>query len=313
MDQLSSGPPTTALARGLDAFRAAVNASFVPLDVQSRHPGRFRGVIGSVVAGGVALTDLRADDHDVHRTPDLLSRGDDPYLKVSMLLAGQGLLLQDGRESVLHPGAFAVYDTSRPYTLTFDGAFRSLVVMHPRRQVAVPDDLLGEITATSLTTQRGPGALVAPFLRGLADRLDQVRGAAGARLAHAAVDLVTAVLIHELAVDLSASDALHARVLSYIDQHLADPGLSPSSIAQAHHVSLRHLHAVFHEHGGTVGAHIRRQRLERAREDLEDPLLAALPVAAIGRRWGFADAAHFSKTFRQAYGVPPAEHRRRVG
>jgi AraC-like DNA-binding protein len=32
-------------------------------------------------------------------------------------------------------------------------------------------------------------------------------------------------------------------------------------------------------------------------------------VSAIAARWGLMDAAHFSRAFRAAYGLPPAEYR----
>ena len=60
----------------------------------------------------------------------------------------------------------------------------------------------------------------------------------------------------------------------------------------------------------TVAGWIRSRRLERCRRDLADPSLAARPVAAIAARWGFSSAADFSRAFRTAHGVPPAEYRR---
>ncbi|MFJ9775705.1 helix-turn-helix domain-containing protein [Kitasatospora sp. NPDC101157] len=37
------------------------------------------------------------------------------------------------------------------------------------------------------------------------------------------------------------------------------------------------------------------------------------PVGAIGRRWGFADSAVFSRVFKAAYGMPPGEYRTLAG
>jgi AraC-like DNA-binding protein len=59
-----------------------------------------------------------------------------------------------------------------------------------------------------------------------------------------------------------------------------------------------------------VAGWIRARRLERCRHDLADPGMAARPVAAIAARWGFTSAADFSRVFRAAHGVPPAEYRR---
>jgi RNA polymerase sigma-70 factor, ECF subfamily len=38
--------------------------------------------------------------------------------------------------------------------------------------------------------------------------------------------------------------------------------------------------------------------------------LGLRPVAGIAARWGFSSAAHFSRVFRDAYGMPPGEFRR---
>jgi AraC-like DNA-binding protein len=89
--------------------------------------------------------------------------------------------------------------------------------------------------------------------------------------------------------------------------------LSPGSIAASHHISLRLLHKLFEEQGTSVGRWIRERRLERCRRDLLDPALDDMPASAIAFTWGFADAAHFTRVFREAYGHPPGEYRRLGG
>ena len=54
---------------------------------------------------------------------------------------------------------------------------------------------------------------------------------------------------------------------------------------------------------------IRDRRLERCRADLRDPRLAGLSILEIATRWGFVSPAHFSRTFRAAYGVSPRDAR----
>jgi len=108
----------------------------------------------------------------------------------------------------------------------------------------------------------------------------------------------------------SRRHALLTTVQAFIQQNLGDSGLTPAAIAAAHHISLRSLHQLFHDEGLTVAGWIRQRRLERCRRDLADPALAARPVAAIAARWGYPSAAEFSRAFRAAHGVPPAEYRR---
>jgi AraC-like DNA-binding protein len=99
---------------------------------------------------------------------------------------------------------------------------------------------------------------------------------------------------------------LLARIQGYIQQRLGDRGLSPRTIAAAHHISVRTLHRMFQgDGGGTVAAWVRARRLERCRHDLLDPRLRSWSVRAIAARWGFGDNAHFSRAFRAAYGTSP--------
>ena len=57
--------------------------------------------------------------------------------------------------------------------------------------------------------------------------------------------------------------ALVLSVRAFIEQRLDDPGLSPATIAAAHHVSLRALHKLFEGERTTVAALIRERRLEQ--------------------------------------------------
>jgi AraC-like DNA-binding protein len=303
---------STLIARNISEFRAAVSESFVPLQVSSGGPDHFRGVIRGASVDEVHVTEVRATSHVVERTPELIARGDRSYFKVSLMLAGTGMLIQDDREAVLQAGDLAVYDTDRPYSLVFDQDFRTMVVMFPKHLISLPSDMIGQLTAVRISGQEGLGGMVVPYLTQLAGNLDQLAGTTGARLAHSALDLVTTVFTRELGLDGASADphrALVQRIRSFIDRNLASTDLGPASIASAHFISTRHLHGLFQEQGVTVSTWIRTRRLEQCRRDLLDPMLADRPVAAIAARWGFVDAAHFSRAFKSAFGVSPSEYR----
>lgn len=207
----------------------------------------------------------------------------------------------------------------RPYSLVFDEDFRTMVVMFPKRLISLPPDMIGQLTAVRISGHEGLGGMVVPYLTQLADNLDQLAGnldqlagATGARLAHSALDLVTTVFTRELGLDEVSTDphrALMRRIRAHIDRNLASTDLGPASIASAHFISTRHLHGLFQEQGVTVSTWIRTRRLQQCRRDLLDPMLADRPVAAIAARWGFVDAAHFSRAFKSTYGVSPSEYR----
>lgn len=305
-----SGHITTALAHDLGGFECAASASFVPLRVSNSGRGAFRGRIRDCSLGELSVSEINAAGHAVERTSEHIRQTDRPYYKVSLLLAGRGVLIQDGREAHLGPGDLAIYDTRRPYSLEFDEPFRSAVVMVPPSLIDLPPNLVSQLTAVPLSARDGVGTMIVPFLTRMAANLEQLQGATGVRVAHAAMGLVTAMLAAELGEGrASRKQDLLRRIHGYIEAHLACSDLGPARIAGAHYISTRHLHTLFRADGVTVSAWIRQRRLEHCRRELMDPIYADHTVSAIIAKWGFTDAAYFSRAFKSEYGHSPSELR----
>jgi hypothetical protein len=75
--------------------------------------------------GGLNLTRVDSDAQTVVRTKRLIARSVDDTMLVSFAVQGGGRVVQDGREALLEPGDLALYDTTRPYQLLFDGPLRN--------------------------------------------------------------------------------------------------------------------------------------------------------------------------------------------
>lgn len=304
---------TSSVATSFDHWKHLVAESFVPLAAQTADVDGFRGQMRSRVLDRMSIVEVTATSHEVHRTPALIARAHERYFKLNLQLEGTGLLVQDNREAVLRPGDLAIYDTNRPYTLTFEEQARMMVVMFPCDALSLPADYVGQLAAVRMAGSTGLSGIVGQFIRQLSENLDVLSGPSGSRLAANALDLVSTMLHAEMdmAPDRMKPQALLAvSIREYIEANLSDPLLSPATIAAAHFISTRHLHNIFHESGTTVASWIRSQRLEGARRDLRDPLHAGKSVGAVAARWGFLDAAHFSRIFRDAFGVPPSDWRR---
>ncbi|MDT4922450.1 MAG: hypothetical protein QOG01_163 [Pseudonocardiales bacterium] len=106
------------------------------------------------------------------------------------------------------------------------------------------------------------------------------------------------------------NEALDARIVEYVLLHLADPSLTPQSIAAAHHISLRHLYRLWSHNELGLAEWIIVERLARAAAALAGERQQRRPISAIAYSLGFKDAAHFSRRFRSTYGVPPRLWRR---
>jgi len=312
--QFSTTPSTALVAQDFATWRKIVSESFVPLDVSTDDEDAFSARIRSRSLGDVVISEIGAKSHCVKRTPQLIADSDRQYFKLSLQLSGTGLLLQDNREAVLQPGDMAIYDTSRPYTLTFDNDFQTLVVMVPQATIDLPRDVIGQLTASRMPGEQGLAKMVGPFLTQIAQNMDELSGHSGVRLMNNALDLITTLLHGELdnpQFELSNNhrSTLLQEIRAFIDENLSEPSLSPGMIAAANFISTRHLHGIFKEEGVTVSSWIRSRRLEHCRRDLADPLFVSKPVSWIAMRWGFVDPSHFSRLFRATYGVAPTDFR----
>ena len=100
------------------------------------------------------------------------------------------------------------------------------------------------------------------------------------------------------------------RVLTHIQEHL-DETLDLEELAMVACFSSFHFHRVFAAMTGeTIADHVRRLRLERAALELRS---GAKQVIQVAMDAGYEAHAAFTRAFKTAYGVSPAEFRRATG
>jgi AraC-like DNA-binding protein len=297
-----------------DAFREAVSQTFVPLLAEAGDENTFEGVITHTEVGPLRLAQVTAGPHIVGRTSRLIRRADPECYKLSLQVAGKAVLRQDDREAVLAPGDLVLYDTTRPYDLRFDEPFRMIVLMFSRSLLRVPAASVRLLTGRRIPGDHGLGMLIGPFVAGLTREGDRCAATAKGCLCDAVLDMLAAALADELRCGAAPSNgprqaAMLQRIKGYIEHQLADPDLGPASIAAVHHISPRYLRKLFEGEGDSVARWIRIRRLEQCRRDLGRPELCDKSVSTLAARWGFTDAAHFSRLFKAAYGQSPREYR----
>lgn len=297
----------------LAKWREDVNSTFVPLQIDEYAGMTFRGHMERTIVGDVSVFEIVATPHIVNRTAELIEKVEGRFYKLSLQLAGPAELRQDGRTVNLAPGDIAIYDTHRPYRLTYREKVRSMVIMFPHEAVDLPPDEVAQVTAVGFPYGEGLGRVINPFFIELGRNLDELSGPHASRLVHSALDLLVTMLSQELRRSREGKNdparSLAREVREYILAHLSDPSMTPERIAHAHYISTRHLYTIFSSEGATISAWIRQRRLEYIRRDLADPVHADRPVSSIASRWGLVDAAHFSRAFKNEFGVSPGLYR----
>ncbi|MFF4347210.1 helix-turn-helix domain-containing protein [Streptomyces sp. NPDC001530] len=258
---------------------------------------------------------LHTDPGLIHVLSQLPKKGHSEFLYLRMHISGAATISHKGTQVSMEPGDLVFYDHDRPHAVQSDGDCQVTVFRVSRRHLGVSEPELRHVVGVPVRGGEGVGALVSVILSSLADEEEFHGSRIGDRLARSAVDML-AVLVMELLTEGTRRETAYAadvgtetlaRIRAFIEEHLMDPDLSPRSIADAHHISVRYLHKLFENEGTTVSQWVRQRRLEFCRHDLGRSSHRKLTVAAVARRWGFRSASHFSRVFRDAYGMSPRE------
>ena len=286
-----------------DAVSSAMLDATLTTDLAHHDPERVHLRIDTYGLGAVELTHVTTSGMDTTRTPRQTASDEEPVVALSLGTTRTGVIEQDGEQVGTRIGAVNLVELTRPYFSRIPHGTDGWSVKIPLAALSLREGTI-RTARTSLFSS--------PLHRLFADHLG------GLGLAAADLDVGSAALTgtgtaagpDDPQAREALADTLVARVQAYVRAHLADPHLSPATIAAAHHVSERHLYRSFAEAGLSLEQWVIGTRLEAARRDLARPESCRRTIASIGRAWGFVNASHFSQRFREEYGVTPREWQR---
>lgn len=230
---------------------------------------------------------------------------------VSPVTYGERVTLRDGR-TVMAARTEYFWDNARVQEYVQVGTGRTTALLIPRQLLRMgrqPFKL-----RSSLHDSAGGLVPIACMLKAMIGSLREYPGpidagdAAGIR--DALLDLIARVGLSEdpPIVNAAVSRAMRRSVETWIGHQLGLSPITTSEAARVHGISQRSLHRLFAQSDSTFSAVVRAIRVSRARTDV---LSSANTLQTIARRWGYADASHFSREFRRAYGESPRDTRAR--
>lgn len=294
-------------------WRDLVCDTFVELACESASPQNFSGSIQSREFDGTKYSKVKSSWHRVIRDKRRISNSIFTHFLLSLQLRGRGRLVQDGRVANLEPGDFALYDVTRPYELQFEDHFEQLVLQLPRSQIVSRLFDADGLVAVGVSGQSGLGRLASTLIVQTASQLDCLDAASLNQAQSSALDLVAHALGDGRNVPVErqseSRELTIRRILRYIEDNLSDPGLSCERVAVENGISERYLRKLFQAKGHGVSEWLWLRRLERAREDIVDPLFRHRSITSIAYDWGFKDTGHFSRAFRARFGTTPSRLR----
>ncbi len=267
-----------------------------------------------VEAGSLRIGRTRANAHVIERTPESIRAFPRESIFMNLVLAGGVFAYQRGHAAKLTAGGLMVYDARYPYLLGGAPGFDILHLDIPaelfrarfgREDMSHPLQLDEADGASRLYRQ----ALQRLLLDAMGDAPARGTGAPAPAFDEAVCELLGAVMGQAAGpLPLSAMSAGHLLAArEYIEAHLDEEGLTAHDVAAHVGISERHLRRLFAAQDTSVADHILQRRLERAHRLLQDRQARRLTIAETAYRCGFSNHAHFSRVFKQRYGMTPSE------
>ncbi len=226
-----------------------------------------------------------------------------------------GCLLQAaGGDRILRAGQMLLGPRSGDWQLSFQRRLRAVVLTVPAEMFRGRKFALQKASPPQILDREGASLILAQTVESAAGALDGLSEMAWETVAQSAAELLLAVATESPAEALDAPSsrmALLERLCATIERRLGAASLSIAEVAQSEGISERYVQKLFEGNGDSFSHYLRERRLQRAWHDLVDPVCTTVSISEIAYRYGFSDSAHFSRLFRDRFGLPPRELRRR--
>ena len=253
----------------------------------------------------------------VTHTPGENSNTDYEYILI-LQLTGYCQIYSSNHQVNVEGGDMILLSSQNDWTIVFQEDYSQIVIRfhyaYITPLIAVKDIPL----MACFTNKSGVGRLFLDYLMRLKNELDvgNISQSAAIPLSRSIINLVLACLL-ELNNALnnkknSATYEYHiSRIKNYIAQNLREPTLSVEVISQALSISTPHLHRIFKSEPMSISHYIWSKRLQGCVKDLSDYGKLNVSISTIAFSWGFNDAAHFSRAFKEQYGISPSNWRKK--
>ncbi|SDP82041.1 AraC-type DNA-binding protein [Arthrobacter sp. ok909] len=256
---------------------------------------------------GIQFAHVAANPHVVERTRRHISATPADAVVVYFNLDGEAFFYhRDGCE-LLRPGQAILHDADQPFMRGFSHGLRELALKVPRpvfREISgrnsVGKPRVFEFGGSGAANSHAC-ALVELMKSALATQESD-----GERVESAALGLLR-VLINGAGGDDGLGHFSAAK--AFIAQRFRDPRLSAAQIAAAVGISERQLSPIFAGEGISVARFILNERLEAARRSASAPNAARQPLGQLAASLGFSSQAHFSRAYKDRFGITPLQGR----
>ena len=293
-----------------DAWQSALTDNYGTWQVHEAVGPQFAANVKSREFNGLRVVECVCDPCTGRRLPQVIARDDETYIGVQITKAGSETF-HFGDDAVnVGPGDLLIWSSNQPTEFTVIERLHKVSLILPWSAVQERLPRGSQFNGTMIDSRRGIGAVLFGHVESLAEQMEGLGDADQAAVRRATLELLTAAMSHRIDTPPRGLAMRYLKQLQdYVLSNLPDQNMTPTSIAVANQMSPRYVHMLFAQTGVSVSAWIKAQRLARCSEDLRSRTYRDTGVAEIAYAWGFSDPTHFSRAFKQRFGVNPREYR----
>lgn len=293
--------------------------ALIPLEIRTIDDRPMHAEETNLHLPSVRMASVFGSSQIVERSEGFIAENPTGAIAIFFATEGDAFFFHRGGHISLRPGQALVYDADRPFLRGFNHRFRELVLTIPRQRYAELVAGKGPELPAVFDFTAGGGHGEQALARLVQSALQGIAAGAPRHITHTEPTGSPSVGVEEEALGLvrmilgeadGVEPGLIAAARDHIEFNITDQNLSPAQVAAAVGISERQLGRIFAEAGTTVGRYMLAKRLELAHTALASAEQDRISVGEIGHRFGFASPSHFSRTFRERYGLTPLQWRK---
>jgi AraC-like DNA-binding protein len=297
----------------VEYWQNVCSRAYADLELTPRDHSNFEGELRRSFAGPFSFVKVSSSAARVTRSEEHITRSSARRFDIFLTLRGESVCLHNGYRSVLRPGDFVLVDLSLPYRFEFDDVCGGVSMGMPESLVGTYLPVPGAYLGRPMSGLLGVNRLASVMIGCLCDQVQSGQvSELGPALARGILDVLATAYSAAIGGPVSESAAAGARrvqIRAFIEANLRDPRLTPRHIATALGISPRYLRLLFSREEETISRYVTRRRLEEATRELAASMWRGTTITNIAYHWGFSDAGHFSRAFRQQFGLSPRRYR----
>lgn len=307
--------PTRARSQPVEELTGHIRNICGDFEIEPPDPcsGRVKGDVSTMSVSRFETAIVSLNAKRVLRDKRMIKRDPGEHLFLVIQDKGNCWIHQNDTSVHLTPGDMYLVDSAHSSEFVYNGVDARQVSIHlPRPEML---HRFGAICTGGIAIDRSDPLFVA--MRAVLTKIFSDDASVAPHHGEAFLSILGAYfrsVEHQEALQDRTSKGVLSRALSLIDRHAMDPDFGPQQLAELLQVSPRTLQRQFGALGEPVGKRLLAVRLETARARLNAKCEGAgrNTIADVAYESGFNDLSHFYRTFRERFGMPPGDLRKKV-